>query len=113
MTFGFLTEERETRVLGLLRLTFAALLLKQTCQRASELRSAGYFGDFFHMPLWPESFVPSEAGYAALLGLQALLCVLALLGVLARPALFLAAFAGLFCFFCDRLQYHNNRYQLL
>jgi hypothetical protein len=65
------------------------------------------------MPLWPENFVPSARVYGTLLGLQALGCLLALAGVLARPALFAAAATGLFCFFCDRLQYHNNRYELL
>lgn len=113
MIRGLLSEERDTHALGLLRLSFAALLLKQTYNRARELQSLGYFGDFFHMPLWPASFVPSLAGYSALLALQGLLCLLAFLGVWARPALFVAACAGLFCFFCDRLQYHNNRYQLL
>jgi len=108
-----LAEERDAYVLGLLRVAFAGLLLVQTYNRAHELQVWGYFGNFFHMPLWPESFVPSERGYAFLLGFQALGCVLGLVGVWSRPALFASALAGLFCFFGDRLQYHNNRYELL
>jgi len=65
------------------------------------------------MPLWPDHFVPSRSVYGALLGFQAVCCLLAIAGVLARRALFAAAACGLFCFFCDRLQYHNNRYELL
>ena len=29
-----------------------------------------YFGDVFHMPVWPEAFVPSRLGYSALLFVQ-------------------------------------------
>jgi hypothetical protein len=65
------------------------------------------------MPLLPEALVPSRAGYELLLGCMALTAALALLGILARPALFLAALAGLYGMACDRLHYHNNRYALL
>jgi hypothetical protein len=110
---GWLGEEREAYVLGLLRIAFSLLLLRQTYKRARELWTWGYFGHVFHLPLLPEAFVPSEATYRALLVVQALGCVLAFLGIFARPALFTAAFTGLFVFLCDRLQYHNNRYELL
>jgi hypothetical protein len=110
---SFLREEREAYVLGLLRLLFAALLLLFTLRLLHELIHDGYFGDVFHMPLLPESLVPSRHVYGALLLCQAVACVLALVGVAARPALLLAALSGLYGFFCDRLQYHNNRYELL
>jgi hypothetical protein len=109
----FLREERETYVLGLLRVGFSTLLLLQTLKRGKELLKWGYFGDVFHLPLWPEHFVPTGPVYGALLCFQVACCLLAMLGVLARPALFAAAAVGLFGFFCDRLQYHNNRYELL
>jgi Vitamin K-dependent gamma-carboxylase len=48
-----------------------------------------------------------------LLALQGLGCLLSLVGVVARPALLGASLCGLYGFFCDRLQYHNNRYELL
>ncbi len=113
MKSGIFGEERDPYVLGLLRVCFASLLFAQTFRRALELYRYGYFGDIFYMPLWPESLVPSVLGYALLLGLALVACVMSAVGVFARPALFGAAALGLFCFFCDRLQYHNNRYQLL
>jgi len=110
---SWLSEERDAHVLGLLRVAFAGLLLLLTLRLGRELLQAPYFGDVFHMPLLPESFVPSRSGYSVLLGCQALGCVLALIGVWARPALAVAALCGLYGLFCDRLQYHNNRYELL
>lgn len=109
----WLSEQRETYVLGLLRVGFALLLFAQTSRRALELQRSGYFGDVFHMPIWPATFVPSASVYSFLLGAALLGTALAAVGVFARPALFGAAAIGLFCTFCDRLQYHNNRYQLL
>jgi len=113
MMDSWLSEERDAHVLGLLRVAFATLLLSLTLRLLRELSLGPYFGDVFHMPLLPESLVPTRQVYGLLLGCQALGCVLALLGVLARPALLLAALCGLYGFFCDRLQYHNNRYELL
>jgi hypothetical protein len=57
--------------------------------------------------------VLGKHAYAGLLLLQGLGCVLSLLGIAPRPALLLAALGGLYGFFCDRLHYHNNRYELL
>ena len=113
MTHSWLSEERDAHVLGLARVAFATLLLLLTLRLAGELSSGPYFGDIFHMPLVPESWVPSRQVYGALLAFQALGCVLALVGVVARPALLVASLCGLYGFFCDRLQYHNNRYELL
>jgi hypothetical protein len=72
-----------------------------------------YFGDVFHMPLVPERWVPSRSVYWLMLVLQAIGCVLAVLNLRARPALFVAAALGLFGVLCNRLEYHNNRYELL
>jgi hypothetical protein len=113
VTRSWLSEERETYVLGLARVAFAALLLSLTLKLARELWHGPYFGDVFHMPLLPASWVPSRQIYGALLVCQGLGCVLALLGAVARPALLFASLCGLYGFFCDRLQYHNNRYELL
>lgn len=109
----FFAEEREVYLLGLLRVAFAALLFAFSLRRAQELWQGGYFAERFHMPLWPDGLVPSKALYAALLGLQLAGCMAALVGLQARRALLVAACSGLFLFFCDRLQYHNNRYELL
>lgn len=106
-------EERDVYLLGLLRVAFGVLLLAYTLRRAQELLSGGYFGDVFHLPLLPESLVPSRRGFGALLCFQALCSVLAVVGVFSRAALLAAALSGLYAIFCDRLQYHNNRYELL
>ena len=110
---SWLSEEREAHVLGLARVAFAALLLRLTLRLALQVSHGPYFGDIFHMPLLPESWVPSRQVYGWLLACQALGCVLSLLGVAARPALLVASLCGLYGFCCDRLQYHNNRYELL
>lgn len=109
----WLTEEREAYVLGLLRVAFSLLLLRLTLQMAQEAWPGPYFGDVFHRPLLPAGFVLGKQAYAGLLILQGLGCLLSLLGLAARPALLTAALCGLYGFFCDRLHYHNNRYELL
>jgi hypothetical protein len=96
-----------------LRVTFAVLMLAYTLRRAQDLIRFGYFGDVFHLPLVPEYLVPSRSGFATLLAVQAICSVLAVVGMLARGALIAAALSGLYAIFCDRLQYHNNRYELL
>jgi hypothetical protein len=110
---GWLSEERDAYVLGLARVAFSALLFLLTLKLWREASPGPYFGDVFHMPLLPNGWVPSRTVYLALLACQALGCVLSLLGILARPALLVAALLGLYGFFCDRLHYHNNRYELL
>jgi hypothetical protein len=109
----FFAEERDAYVLGLLRLAMSALLFLNGGRLILELCRGGYFGDFFHIPMVPEAWLPSEAGYAALLGVQALAALLAFLGLWPREALFIASSLGLFVLTLDRLQYHNNRYALL
>ncbi|HKY34414.1 MAG TPA: HTTM domain-containing protein [Polyangiaceae bacterium] len=110
---AFLSEERDPYLLGLLRVGIASLLLLLTLRLAREYLGGRYFGDVFHLPLLPEALVPSRRGYGLLLACQALTAVLALLGLVARPALLIAALCGLYGMACDRLQYHNNRYTLL
>ena len=109
----FFGEERDAYLLGLLRLALSALLLLNGGRLILELYRGGYFGDFFHLPILPESWLPSRTGYACLLGVQTLACVLAFLGVWPREALLGASSIGLYILCCDRLQYHNNRYALL
>ncbi|HVY29148.1 MAG TPA: HTTM domain-containing protein [Polyangiaceae bacterium] len=110
---GFLGEEREAYVLNLQRIAFAVLLFLLTLKMGQLVVQVAYFGDVFHMPLVPESWVPSRSVYWLMLGLQALGCGLALFNVRARPALLVAASLGLYGVLCNRLEYHNNRYELL
>jgi hypothetical protein len=110
---SFFGEERDAYVLGLLRLALSALLFLNGGRLILELCRGGYFGDFFHIPMVPEAWLPSATGYAVLLGVQALAAVFAFLGLWPREALFVASSLGLFVLTLDRLQYHNNRYALL
>jgi hypothetical protein len=110
---GWLGEHRDAYTFGLMRVGFAALLFAFTLKLGRTLLERGYFGDAFHMPLLPEAWVPSRAVYMAMLALQAVACLFAVAGVAARPALLSASLLGFYGFFCDRLQYHNNRYCLL
>ena len=109
----FFSEERDARVLGVLRLAISALLFFNGLRLILELSRGGYFGDYFHLPLLPEEWLPSRSGYRLLLGLQALASLFAFLGVWPREALLTASGVGLYLLSCDRLQYHNNRYALL
>lgn len=112
MNLAWLDEERDPYVLGLMRLVFSTLLLLLAFKLWTEYRVA-YFGDVFHLPLWPEALVPSRSAYVALLALQATSAAAALVGFLPRPALATSALLGLYGLLCDRLHYHNNRYELL
>lgn len=107
------SEERDAYVLGLLRLALSVLLLLNGARLILELKNGDYFGDFFHLPIWPEAFVPSATEYTLLLAVQALAALLAFFGLWPRGSLLLASSIGLFLLGCDRLQYHNNRYALL
>lgn len=113
MTPRFLSEERETYVLSVARMAFGILVALFTLKLARELWQRPFFGDVFHVPLVPESWVPSKAGYTAMLVLQGGAALLGAFGFWARPALGIAASLGLYGMACDRLQYHNNRYELL
>ena len=108
----WLTEERDAYVLGLLRVVFAALMFFLAVKEWREYR-VDFFGESFHMPLLPESLVPSRAVYVGLMLLQAGGSIAALCGLWARPALGLSALIALFGMLCDRLHYHNNRYELM
>jgi hypothetical protein len=110
---GFFREERDAYLLGLLRLALSVLLFLNGARLLLELQRGGYFGDFFHIPIWPEAFVPGRALYLLLLVLQALAAVLGFFGLWPRAALLLSSGIGLYVLCCDRLQYHNNRYALL
>jgi Vitamin K-dependent gamma-carboxylase len=110
---GWVSEERDAYLLGLMRVAFALLLLLFTLKLGRTLLTNGYFGDVFHLPLLPRSWVPSRGVYTAMLAVQASCCLLSLAGLWARPALLTAAALGFYGFLCDRLQYHNNRYCLL
>jgi hypothetical protein len=109
---AWLDERRETYLLGLARIAFSVLYAHGTFKLLRSTLSNGYFGESFHIPIVPESWVPSRSLYVALLAFQIVAALVAALGPLARPLLLLASSIGLYLFCCDRLTYHNNRYVL-
>jgi len=106
-------EERDAYLLGMLRVALACLLFLNSARLALEFSRGGYFGEFFHLPVVPEAWVPSRAGYQAILGIQLISAVSAAIGLWPRATLGLASSLGLYVLTLDRLQYHNNRYALL
>jgi len=107
-----LDEPRETYLLGLLRVGLGVLSLSSALKALRILDASGYFGEYFHVPLVPEAWVPSAAVYRATLWAQLALALLVIVGRFARPALMLGAVLGFLPFVWDRLGYHNNRYLL-
>jgi Vitamin K-dependent gamma-carboxylase len=105
--------ERNTYVLGLMRIALSAMLLRHVVRLATELSHQGYFAEHFFIPLLPHDWVPSNNVYRLLLSLMAIAAVAAMVGVRAREGALFAALGGLYILLCDRLQYHNNRYVLL
>ncbi len=103
----------DTYVLGLVRVVLGVLLFWQALVWARELAEGGYFGDVFHLPMLPESFVPSRMVYTAIIAALLVLAALATVGHRARFALLASAGLGLYVLLCDRLQFHHNRYALL
>jgi hypothetical protein len=98
-------------VLGAVRVALGLLLFANALRAMRELQR-GYFGDVFHWTMLPEGLVPSRTGYTALVVAQVLLAVLVVAGYRARSALFASALAGAYVLFCDRLQFHHNRWAL-
>jgi hypothetical protein len=108
----FKDEIADGYVLGPVRVVLGALLGWQALAAAEELERAGYFGDVFHLPMIPESIVPSARLYAVLLALRVVLAVMVMFGVWARPALASSALLGLWILLSDRLQLEPVRYSL-
>ncbi|HWA73366.1 MAG TPA: HTTM domain-containing protein [Polyangiaceae bacterium] len=109
---AWLDERRETYLLGLARVAFALLYAHGAFKLVRSTLTNGYFGDSFHIPIVPESWVPSRSVYIALLSVQIFAALLAAFGAFARPLLLGAASIGLYLLCCNRLDYHNNRYVL-
>jgi hypothetical protein len=110
---GLAREERDAYLLGLIRVLLAVLLATNVWARFDELEHWAYFGDVFHLPLVPESWVPSRSTYVIFLWLELGGAFVAFFGLFGREALAVSATLGLFLLACDRLQYHNNRFALL
>jgi len=109
---GWQTEIGDAYAVSLVRAIFGALLTLSALRELVELRSGAYFGDVFHLPIVPETFVPSRGAFVAIVLVQLVLALMVLVGWLARPLLLTSSVLGIFLLLCDRLSYHNNRYAL-
>ncbi len=112
MRRGLLGEVGDVHALAATRIALGGLLLLQAWETGTEQLHEGYFGEHFHFPYIPESFVPSERTYALILCAQAVAGVLVLLGHFARPAMLFSACAIAYAMLCDRLHFHHNRWAL-
>ena len=102
----------DTYVVGLVRVLIGLLLFWNALRAGYELRTGGYFGHAFHMPMVPEALVPSALVYIVIVAAQIVCAALVTVGHRARPALFFTSLAGVYVLLCDRLQFHHNRYAL-
>lgn len=109
---AFRDEIADGYVLGPVRAAVGVLLGWHALTAAQELAVVGYFGDTFHMPMVPDVLVPSHRMYAVVLAARLCLAVMVAIGVWARPALAVSALFGMWLLFCDRNQFHHNRYSL-
>jgi hypothetical protein len=108
----FKNEIADGYVLGPVRVAIGVLLGFHAIEAWEEVTKLGYFGDFFHVAMIPETLVPSSRLYAGLLAARVCLAVMVTLGIWARSALALSALLGLWVLLCDRLQFHQDRYSL-
>jgi hypothetical protein len=108
----FRDEIADGYVLGPVRVAVGLLLGWHALVAAQQLALIGYFGDTFHVPMLPDVLVPSHRTYAVVLAARVCLAVMVVIGVWARPALAISAMFGLWLLFCDRNQFHHNRYSL-
>ena len=99
-------------ILGPVRAVLGGLLMWHALSSAEELARVGYFGDFFHMPIIPDAFVPTARAYTLLVAARVCAAVMVTIGVWARPALAFSAIAMTWTILSDRLQFHHNRYSL-
>jgi hypothetical protein len=106
------TETGDGYVVSLVRAIFGVLLALSALRELGDLRSGVYFGDVFHLPIVPESLVPSRGVFVAIVIIELALGLLVAAGWFARPLLLLSAVLGIYLLLCDRLSYHNNRYAL-
>jgi hypothetical protein len=108
----FRDEIADAYPLGPVRAALGVLLGFHALAAAADLGRIGYFGDAFHTPMLPDILVPSHRVYAVVLAGRVCLAVMVIIGIWARPALAGSALLGLWIFFCDKNQFHHNRYLL-
>ncbi len=108
----FRDEVADGYVLGPVRAALGALLGWHALVAGEQLAKVGYFGDVLHVSMLPDILVPSGRLYAVVVAARVCLAVMVVIGIWARPALFVSALLGVWMLLCDRLQFHHNRYSL-
>jgi len=108
----FRDEVGDVQRLGLVRLMLGFFLFRQALHDVDHATVWGYFGTRYHVPILPESLVPSPLFWALLEGAMLTMGALVVVGVAARPSLFLSSLAGIYLLLCDRMRYHHHIYTL-
>ena len=105
-------EVGDVQRLGLVRLALGFFLFRQALHDVEHATVWGYFGTRFHVPIVPEWLVPSPLGWMLLEAAMLAMGALVVVGIAARPSLFLSGVAGIFLLLCDRMRYHHHIYTL-
>ena len=109
---GWRDEVGEVQRLGLVRLALGFFLFRQALHDVQHATDWGYFGTRFHIPMLAEAWVPSATGFALVEAALLALGALVVIGVAARPSLFVSGVAGIYLLACDRMRYHHHIYTL-
>jgi hypothetical protein len=102
----------DTLLLAVVRMGFGGLLLNEAWLATQQLRTAGYFGGYFHQAFLPEGLVPSEGVYQGVLALQFVAAAMVIAGRGARPALLVASTLLIATMLWDRLWFHHYRHTM-
>lgn len=105
-------EVGDVQRLGLVRLALGFFLFRQALHDVQHETLWGYFGTRFHIPIVPESWVASPSTWAGLEAALLTMGVLVVVGIAARPALFLSGLGGIYLLLADRMRYHHHIYTL-
>ena len=105
-------EVGDVQRLGLVRLMLGYFLFRQALHDVEHAAQWGYFGTRFHVPILADAWVPSPAHWAILNAAMLAMGALVVVGVAARPSLFLSGLAGIYLLLCDRMRYHHHIYTL-
>jgi len=105
-------EVGDVQRLGLVRLMLGFFLFRQALHDVEHASVWGYFGTRFHVPIVPDALVPTPLGWATLEAAMLTMGALVVVGIAARPSLFLSGIAGIYLLLCDRMRYHHHIYTL-
>lgn len=105
-------EVGDVQRLGLVRLALGFFLFRQALHDVQHETTWGYFGARWHLPILPDTLVPSTMGFACVEAALLTLGALVVVGIAARPSLLLSGIGGIYLLLCDRMRYHHHIYTL-